>query len=340
MSRGSSESICRLTSCIHHTREAAFCSSWRRRPPLRLGRELQMCSDLAGLGCRGAAGEAGRRIVDALAEGRSRRGEGRGQSSCSRRERRTGRVERRQGDTAPASRPSPKRADMRVSPTPEPRELSHALFSPLFSPTSLLLVRSRSRRERVRPGRSGPIQPCLRHPTAMLRLPRPRRALLRPPLSPSTRTPAARAASRKSNPWPEPKGAAETPSVRTWVYPVSRIANFLIVPSECRPLARRACHRLTHLVSQLLSSMLSSSPTLATTNTSSCRYVSTLAHSARQLTPSVKPRRWLAAQKAAFFSLTPEEQKLAGVDTPTSETPAQGSGTHRWYALRPTRYSS
>ncbi|KAI0712158.1 hypothetical protein C8Q76DRAFT_676510 [Earliella scabrosa] len=126
----------------------------------------------------------------------------------------------------------------------------------------------------------------------MLRLPRPRRALLRPPLSPSTRTPATRTASRKSNPWPEPKGAAETPSVRTWVYPVSRIANFLIVPTAIL-------------------------------------YAVFFADFGDHEHVFMPPRRWLAAQKAAFFSLTPEEQKLAGVDTPTSETPAQGSGTHR-----------
>ena len=42
-----------------------------------------------------------------------------------------------------------------------------------------------------------------------------------------------RSASRKSNPWPEIQGTAgDQPKVRTWIAPASRIANFLIVPSE------------------------------------------------------------------------------------------------------------
>ena len=43
-------------------------------------------------------------------------------------------------------------------------------------------------------------------------------------------------------------------------------------------------------------------------------------------------------QKAAFFSLSPEEQKLVGADTVKPETPApaQGSGSPRWYALHTT----
>ncbi|KAI0770291.1 hypothetical protein C8Q74DRAFT_1274554, partial [Fomes fomentarius] len=115
----------------------------------------------------------------------------------------------------------------------------------------------------------------------------PRRLLSspRPPLS-------ARSVSRKSSAWPEPQGAPETPKIRSWVYPVSRIANFLIVPTAIL-------------------------------------YAVFFADFGDHEHVFMPPRRWLAAQKAAFFSLSPEEQKLVGVDTATSETPVQGSGTHR-----------
>ncbi|KAI0754980.1 hypothetical protein C8Q80DRAFT_1117508 [Daedaleopsis nitida] len=90
---------------------------------------------------------------------------------------------------------------------------------------------------------------------------------------PSAAAGQLRTASRKHSPWPEPQGQPESPRLRTWVSPVSRIANFLIVP-----------------------------------NFGDHEHV------------FMPPRRWLAAQKAAFFSLTPEEQQLAGVDTATSDS--------------------
>ncbi|TBU28615.1 hypothetical protein BD311DRAFT_722161 [Dichomitus squalens] len=105
----------------------------------------------------------------------------------------------------------------------------------------------------------------------------------------------ARSASRKSNPWPEPKGrVGEQPRVRAWVAPVSRIANFLIVPTA-----------ILYAV-----------------------FFADFGDHEHVFSP---PRRWLEAQKAAFFSLSPEEQKLVGADTTKPETPAaaQGSGDPR-----------
>ncbi|RPD62371.1 hypothetical protein L227DRAFT_34317 [Lentinus tigrinus ALCF2SS1-6] len=122
--------------------------------------------------------------------------------------------------------------------------------------------------------------------------PRPRRANVAQWLRASKQTRGARHASRKSNPWPEPQGTAEAPKARTWIYPVSRIANFTIVPTAIL-------------------------------------YAVFFADFGDHEHVFMPPRRWLDAQKASFFSLTPEEQRLAGVDTATSDTPKQGSGTHQ-----------
>ncbi|KAI1789626.1 hypothetical protein LXA43DRAFT_892601 [Ganoderma leucocontextum] len=127
------------------------------------------------------------------------------------------------------------------------------------------------------------------------------RTFLRPNPWPRKLRPWARSASRKSSPWPEIQGATgEQPKVRTWVAPVSRIANFLIVPTA-----------ILYAV-----------------------FYADFGDHEHVFSP---PRRWLEAQKAAFFSLSPEEQKLAGADTAKSEPAAvQGSGLPQWYALRPT----
>ncbi|KAM5535024.1 hypothetical protein V8D89_011252, partial [Ganoderma adspersum] len=121
------------------------------------------------------------------------------------------------------------------------------------------------------------------------------RALLRPsPLARQLR-PWARSASRKPSPWPEIQGTAGgQPKVRTWVAPASRIANFLIVPTA-----------ILYAV-----------------------FFADFGDHEHVFSP---PRRWLESQKSAFFSLSPEEQKLAGVDAAKSEPPAavQGSGPSR-----------
>ena len=160
-------------------------------------------------------------------------------------------------------------------------------------------------------------------------LPRPRHGNVVQWLRASKHPRGARHASRKSNPWPEPQGSTEAPKASTWVYPVSRIANFTIVPSEHLFAAARYSY-LTR--AQRPSCMLCSLLTSAIMSMSSCRSVSSLFHKATNvLTPAAQPRRWLAAQKASFFSLTPEEKRLAGVDTATSDKSKEGSGTYQWY---------
>ncbi|RDX42477.1 hypothetical protein OH76DRAFT_1362721 [Lentinus brumalis] len=132
-------------------------------------------------------------------------------------------------------------------------------------------------------------------------LSRPRHSTVVRWLRASKQTHWVRHASKKANPWPEPQGSAEAPKVRTWVYPVSRIANFTIVPTAIL-------------------------------------YAVFFADFGDHEHVFMPPRRWLAAQKAAFFDLTPEEKRLAGVDTATSDTPKQGSGTHQWCVPAATRH--
>ncbi|PIL22527.1 hypothetical protein GSI_15216 [Ganoderma sinense ZZ0214-1] len=134
----------------------------------------------------------------------------------------------------------------------------------------------------------------------------PSRTLLRPTSLPRQLRPWARGASRRPSPWPEIQGPpGDQPKLRTWVAPASRIANFLIVPTA-----------ILYAV-----------------------FFADFGDHEHVFSP---PRRWLESQKSAFFSLSPEEQKLVGVDAAKSESPAgvQGSGPSRWYALRPTFRSS
>ncbi|KAI0720445.1 hypothetical protein C8T65DRAFT_791380 [Cerioporus squamosus] len=131
--------------------------------------------------------------------------------------------------------------------------------------------------------------------------PRPRHSTVVRCLRASKQAPGVRHASKRANPWPEPQGSAEPPKVRTWVYPVSRIANFTIVPTAIL-------------------------------------YAVFFADFGDHEHVFMPPRRWLEAQKFAFFSLSPEEQRLAGVDTATSDPSKEGSGTHHWCAPASTRH--
>ena len=215
------------------------------------------------------------------------------------------------------------------------------------------------------PGRSGPrsllpapAMPSVVHWPSLSRSLCPPRALPRrprPPPPPGSPVFCARNASKKPHvPWPDVPGPApEPPKLRSWVAPVSRIANFLIIPSQSSPAPLLAASRArtdAAGVAQPPSSTPSSFTTSATTSMCFSRYVLSLGVccssallAARLETPlpppadrrlSLQPRRWLEVQKAAFFSLSPEEQKLAGLDGASSASaeppaPAQGSPSPR-----------
>ncbi|KAI0761927.1 hypothetical protein BD413DRAFT_219709 [Trametes elegans] len=123
---------------------------------------------------------------------------------------------------------------------------------------------------------------------------RPPRLALRLPPHPRAASSAysLRCASNKTNPWPEPQGDASEPArPRTWVYRASRIVNFFIIPSV-----------LVYAV-----------------------FFAEFGDHEHVFQP---PRRWLQAQKASFFALSPEERQLAGAnaDAPNDEAPNQGAG--------------
>ncbi|KAI0372173.1 hypothetical protein BV20DRAFT_940394 [Pilatotrama ljubarskyi] len=116
----------------------------------------------------------------------------------------------------------------------------------------------------------------------------PRLSLRSSPTCPSF----VRRVSKKSNPWPSAEGASdEQPKTRTWVTTASRISNFLIIPTV-----------LLYAV-----------------------FYADFGDHEHVFQP---PRRWLEAQKASFFSLSPEEQKLAGLEPPSSELSDQSSGAN------------
>ncbi|OSD07209.1 hypothetical protein PYCCODRAFT_1463505 [Trametes coccinea BRFM310] len=92
-----------------------------------------------------------------------------------------------------------------------------------------------------------------------------------------------------SNPWPSVQDAPADKPIRTWVARASRISNFMVIPAV-----------ILYAV-----------------------FVADFGDHEHVFQP---PRRWLAAQKAAFFSLSPEEQRLAGIeDAASSKPPSEGS---------------
>ncbi|EIW59509.1 uncharacterized protein TRAVEDRAFT_58310 [Trametes versicolor FP-101664 SS1] len=98
----------------------------------------------------------------------------------------------------------------------------------------------------------------------------------------------ARHASKNSNPWPDVQGSADDqPKVRTWMGKASRISNFVIIPTV-----------LLYAV-----------------------FYADFGEHEHVFQP---PRRWLQTQKASFFSLSPEEQKLAGI-APAKPAPSDDS---------------
>ncbi|KAI0632135.1 hypothetical protein C8Q77DRAFT_1210456 [Trametes polyzona] len=133
-------------------------------------------------------------------------------------------------------------------------------------------------------------------------LPRPPPLAFPSPARSSPRLLLARRASKHSNPWPAVEGSSpgsEQPKVRTWVGKASRISNFLIIPTV-----------LLYAV-----------------------FFADFGDHEHVFQP---PRRWLEAQKASFFSLSPEEQKLAGVNPPTppsDQNTDAGRSWHRWSVL-------
>ncbi|KAI0657409.1 hypothetical protein C8Q70DRAFT_1004565, partial [Cubamyces menziesii] len=99
-----------------------------------------------------------------------------------------------------------------------------------------------------------------------------------------------RSASSSRNPWPPIHDAPAEKPLRTWVSRASRISNFMIIPAV-----------ILYAV-----------------------FVADFGDHEHVFQP---PRRWLAAQKAAFFSLSPEEQQLAGTKPDESQSSEAGSGT-------------
>ncbi|KAH9891659.1 hypothetical protein C8Q73DRAFT_82072 [Cubamyces lactineus] len=118
--------------------------------------------------------------------------------------------------------------------------------------------------------------------------PRPPLALRSAPCSP-LRLPS-RSASSSRNPWPQIHDAPAEKPLRSWVSRASRISNFMVIPAV-----------ILYAV-----------------------FVADFGDHEHVFQP---PRRWLAAQKAAFFSLTPEEQQLAGTKSEESQNGEAGSGT-------------
>ncbi|KAI0354976.1 hypothetical protein OH77DRAFT_1404354 [Trametes cingulata] len=131
---------------------------------------------------------------------------------------------------------------------------------------------------------------------------RPPRLFLRPSLSPRAASLSVRRSSRKSNPWPDVEGGSdEQPKTRAWVATASRISNFLIIPTV-----------LLYAV-----------------------FFADFGEHEHVFQP---PRRWLEAQKASFFSLSPEEQKLAGMEPASSRSSDQSSGAKTsWCVFLPVR---
>ncbi|KAI0648018.1 hypothetical protein C8Q79DRAFT_545443 [Trametes meyenii] len=113
-------------------------------------------------------------------------------------------------------------------------------------------------------------------------------------LVPPPRLAFVRRASRRASPWPEPQGGTtdEKPTWRKWLSPVSRISNFVIVPTV-----------ILYAV-----------------------FVADFGDHEHVFQP---PRRWLEAQRAAFFSLSPEEEQLAGVKRDSPEISHHSSGATR-----------
>ncbi|KAI8969636.1 hypothetical protein BD414DRAFT_258436 [Trametes punicea] len=95
-----------------------------------------------------------------------------------------------------------------------------------------------------------------------------------------------------SNPWPDIQDAPSEKPLRSWVHRASRISNFMIIPAV-----------ILYAV-----------------------FVADFGDHEHVFQP---PRRWLAAQKAAFFSLSPEEQRLAGIASGSSKTSDEGSDASR-----------
>ncbi|KAI0670751.1 hypothetical protein C8Q78DRAFT_974033 [Trametes maxima] len=127
-----------------------------------------------------------------------------------------------------------------------------------------------------------------------------------PRLLPAPRLALVRRASRRASPWPEPQGSQDKqPKLRKWLSPVSRISNFVIVPTV-----------ILYAV-----------------------FVADFGDHEHVFQP---PRRWLEAQTAAFFSLSPEEEKLAGLKRDSPEISDHGSGaTNSWcvFAVTPSSHS-
>ncbi|KAI0822308.1 hypothetical protein BC628DRAFT_1421980 [Trametes gibbosa] len=135
----------------------------------------------------------------------------------------------------------------------------------------------------------------------------PPRARLPLSLRSSSPSMVRRMASKNASPWPSVQGSPGTdgqPKARAWLGTASRISNFVIIPTA-----------LLYAV-----------------------FVADFGEHEHVFQP---PRRWLEAQKASFFSLTPDEQSLTGASPARPEGSDESFAADRsWCVLEPVGVST